>query len=45
MQVIASIEIDIPKDSPCEVMGSQVYLANILIYASPASLEQHGQGF
>lgn len=44
MPSVLSIEIVIPKDSPCEVMGCQVPLANILICASFISLKQHGQG-
>lgn len=46
MPGVLSIEIVISllSDSPCEVMGCQVPLANILICASFISLKQHGQG-
>jgi hypothetical protein len=40
MPGVLSIEINIPKDSPCEVMRCQVYLANILICISFLSLRQ-----
>lgn len=40
MPGVLSIETDIPKDSPCEVMGCQVHLANILFCASFISLKQ-----
>lgn len=43
MPGVLPIEIDIPKDSPCEVLECQVPPADILISDSFTSLKQHGE--